>query len=155
MTKFNIKANNKEYDIEVEENTPLIFVLRNHLKLKGTKLGCSLEQCGACLVLADGEKTYSCTSSIKEVEGKNIITIEGLGTPKNMNVIQKAFVNHRAAQCGYCLPGIIIASKALLDKNPKPKENEIKEALSKNLCRCGSHNSIIKAILSLTNEVRE
>ena len=153
--KINLKVNNKECSVDVEPETPLIFILRNYLKLKGTKLGCSLEQCGACLVLSEGDILYSCTTPAQDVQGKNITTIEGIGDSEKMDPIQSVFVQERAAQCGYCLPGIIISTKALLNKNPKPTKQEIKEALSSNLCRCGSHHSIIKAVLKLAGESQQ
>ena len=155
MKKINLEVNKKTYYIELEPDTPLIFVLRNYLKLKGTKLGCGLEQCGACLVLSDGDTLYSCTTPVSEVEGKSIITIEGIGDLKRMDIIQIAFANQRAAQCGYCLPGIIVSTKNLLNKNADPSETEIKEALSLNLCRCGSHNAIIKAVLEAAREINK
>ena len=113
------------YNIEIEPDTPLIFVLRNYLKLKGTKLGCSLEQCGSCLVLFEGDTLYSCTTPVSEVEGKSITTIAGIGDLERMDIIQTAFANQRAAQCGYWLPGIIVSTKNLLNKNADPYEIEI------------------------------
>ena len=155
MKKITLEVNKKTYNIEIEPDTPLIFVLRNYLKLKGTKLGCSLEQCGTCLVLSEGDTLYSCTTPVSELEGKSITTIEGIGNLEKMDKIQTAFVNQRAAQCGYCLPGIIVSTKNLLNKNSDPSEIEIKEALSLNLCRCGSHNSIIKAVLEAAREIKK
>ncbi len=151
--KIKLKVNKKIFSVDVDPDTPLIFVLRNYLKLKGTKLGCSLEQCGACLVISDNNILYSCTTPVQEVEGKNLTTIEGLSDPETIDPIQSAFIKERAAQCGYCLPGIIISTKVLLNQNSKPTKAEIKEALSPNLCRCGSHHSIIRAVLNLSQGI--
>ena len=155
MNNTKININNKNYYLKDDPDTFLLEILRNKLKLKGTKFGCGLEQCGACLVLSEGNILYSCTTPAQDVHGKNITTIEGIGGSEKMDPIQRVFVQERAAQCGYCLPGIIISTKALLNKNPKPTKQEIKEALSSNLCRCGSHHSIIKAVLKLAGESQQ
>ena len=130
-------------------DTPLLFVLRNNLNLTGSKLGCGLEQCGACAVLVDGESTFSCAVAASSLVGKDIITIEGISERGTLSVVQKAFLAETAAQCGYCTPGMIIATTALFDKNPNPKKQDILEALQKHLCRCGSHARILKAIDNL------
>ena len=130
-------------------DTPLLFVLRNNLNLTGSKLGCGLEQCGACAVLVDGESTFSCAVAASTLVGKDIITIEGISERGTLSVVQKAFLAETAAQCGYCTPGMIIATTALFDKNPNPKKQDILEALQKHLCRCGSHARILKAIDNL------
>ena len=127
-------------------DTPLLFVLRNNLNLTGSKLGCGLEQCGACAVLVDGESTFSCAVVASTLVGKDIITIEGISERGTLSVVQKAFLAETAAQCGYCTPGMIIATTALFDKKPDPKKQDILEALQKHLCRCGSHARILKAI---------
>ena len=127
-------------------DTPLLFVLRNNLNLTGSKLGCGLEQCGACAVLVDGESTFSCAVAASTLVGKDIITIEGISERGTLSVVQKAFLAETAAQCGYCTPGMIIATTALFDKKPNPKKQDILEALQKHLCRCGSHARILKAI---------
>ena len=155
MNKYNLNINGKTVSVEAEPSTPFIYILRNDLKLKGTKYGCGLEQCGACLVISDGEAVYSCSTPISDFKDKNIITIEGIGGPDNLHPIQKAFIDERAAQCGYCIPGIIISSKILLDNNPKPNEEDVRQALANNLCRCGTHNSIIKAVLRTSKGMGE
>ena len=127
-------------------DTPLLFVLRNNLNLTGSKLGCGLEQCGACAVLVDGESTFSCAVAASSLVGKDIITIEGISDGGTLSAVQKAFLTETAAQCGYCTPGMIIATTALFDKKPNPKKQDILEALQKHLCRCGSHARILKAI---------
>lgn len=151
---INLHVNGCEHRLEVDPKTPLIYVLRNDLGLKGAKFGCGLEQCGACLVLVDGKSEYTCNTPVAAFEGRKITTIEGIGTPGDLHPIQRAFVQERAAQCGYCIPGIIVATKALLDENPDPAKGEIQEALSGNLCRCGTHAAIIKAVLRAAREMR-
>jgi nicotinate dehydrogenase subunit A len=155
MTTLTLHINGSERFLEVDPKTPLIYVLRNDLGLKGAKLGCGQEKCGACMILVDGKKEYACNSPAGAFEGRKIVTIEGIGSPDNLHPIQQAFVQERAAQCGYCIPGMIVATKALLDVNPDPDEAAIREALSKNLCRCGTHASIIKAVLRAAREARQ
>ena len=130
--------------MEAAPETPLLYVLRNDLGLPGTRFGCGSGQCGACFVLVDGRAMASCDLPISFVAGKKITTIEGLGAE---HPVQKALERHQAAQCGYCMSGIVMAAVALLSNNPKPGESEIRAALDKNLCRCGSHNRVVKAIL--------
>jgi len=141
-----LDINGRERTLEVDPATPLIYVLRNDLGLKGAKLGCGLEQCGACLVLVDGVKEFTCNTPAGAFEGRKIVTIEGIGTPDDLDPVQQAFISERAAQCGYCTTGMIVAAKALLANNPDPDTSEIREALADNLCRCGSHAAIIKAV---------
>ena len=131
---------------DVDPTTPLLDILRNHLDLKGSRYGCGLEQCGTCMVLIDGEASYSCTREIGSVSGASVTTIEGLGTPDRPHPLQTAFLQEQAGQCGYCLSGIIISAKALLDRNPTPNRAEIAAALDKHLCRCGTHIRIIAAV---------
>jgi nicotinate dehydrogenase subunit A len=128
------------------EETPLLDVLRNELRLTGTRFGCGLEQCGCCIVLIDGKTVKSCTRPIGTVAGCNVTTIEGLGTPEWPHPLQQAFLEEQAGQCGYCLSGILISAKALLDRNPSPSRAEIAKALDDNLCRCGTHNRILRAV---------
>jgi nicotinate dehydrogenase subunit A len=144
MTSFTI--NGRAVDVSAGNDTPLLDVLRNHLGLKGTKFGCGLEQCGCCMVLVDGVPTKSCGKAVSTVSGKTVLTIEGLGTPEHPHPLQAAFLDEQAGQCGYCLPGILVSAKALLDKNPAPTRREIAEALDDNICRCGSHIRILKAV---------
>ena len=154
MSKVSLNVNGHEHHLDVDEKTPLIYVLRNDLGLKGPKLGCGLEQCGACMVLVDGKSEFSCSTPVAAFENRAITTIEGIGTAENLHVLQQAFVTECAAQCGYCIPGIIVVAKALLDSDPDPGEEAIRAALSDNLCRCGTHAQIIKAILRAAREMR-
>ncbi len=154
MTSLTLHINGREHRIDADPTTPLIYVLRNDLGLKGAKFGCGLEQCGACLVIVDGETEYACNTPAGAFEGCQIVTIEGIGTPENLDPLQQAFIEERAAQCGFCTPGMIVAAKALLEINPDPTKDEIRQALSQNLCRCGSHASIIKAVLRAAREMR-
>jgi len=132
---------------DVAPNTPLLHILRNMLGLTGTRFGCGLEQCGACMVLVDGQPVQTCTAALDSVVGKRITTIEGLtGGDGERHPLQQAFLDEQAGQCGYCLSGILISAKALLDRNPNPTRSEIAAALDDNLCRCGSHVRILKAV---------
>jgi nicotinate dehydrogenase subunit A len=128
------------------EETPLLDILRNSLGLKGTRFGCGLDQCGCCMVLIDGAPEKCCTKPVWSVAGKKIVTVEGLGDAAHPHPLQQAFLDEQAGQCGYCLAGILISAKALLDKNPKPSRAEIAQALDDNICRCGSHNRILRAV---------
>src|SRR5687767_7576848 len=139
-----VEVNGMERTVEAAPETPLLYVLRNDLGLPGTRFGCGSGQCGACFVLVDARAMASCDLPISFVAGKKITTIEGLGWE---HPVQKALERHQAAQCGYCMSGIVMAAVALLSKNPKPGEGEVRAALDKNLCRCGSHNRVVKAIL--------
>jgi len=141
-----LTVNGRAVSVEVDATTPLLDVLRNHLDLKGSRYGCGLEQCGTCMVLIDGEAIYSCTREIGSVAGRGVITIEGLGTADAPHPLQRAFLEEQAGQCGYCLSGIIISAKALLDRAPLPSRAEIVAALDKHLCRCGTHTRIIAAV---------
>ena len=155
MAKIRIKVNGCDHQIDVDEKTPLIYVLRNDLCLKGTKLGCGFEQCGACKVIVGGKAVFSCNSPVSSFANCSITTIEGIGTADKLHPIQESFVKEKAAQCGYCIPGIIMAAKALLDANPNPDKEMVCEALSDNLCRCGSHPQILKAVMMATSEMRK
>ena len=141
-----LTVNGRTVALDVEPTTPLLDVLRNRLDLKGSRYGCGLEQCGACMVLIDGEADYACAREIGRLAGRSVTTIEGLGTAEQRHPIQRAFLEEQAGQCGYCLSGIIISAKALLDRNPNPTRAEIVAALDKNLCRCGTHTRIIAAV---------
>ena len=152
MSSLILHVNGVKREIEVDPDTPLIFVLRNHLGLKGPKLGCGQEQCGACVVLVDGEATNSCVRAASEFKGHKIVTIEGLSKNGNLNPVQQAFVEEGAAQCGYCTSGLVIATTALFKKNPKPSREAVHEALHDHLCRCGSHRRILDAIERLASE---
>ena len=139
-------VNGKKHSLEVEEDMRLIDLLREKLGLTGVKEGCSEGECGACTVIMDGEVVNSCLVMAFQAEGSSILTIEGLGDEENIHPIQQAFIDVGAVQCGYCTPGMILAAKALLDKNPNPTEEEIREAISGNLCRCTGYNKIVQAI---------
>jgi nicotinate dehydrogenase subunit A len=144
--EIDLTVNGRQVTVETNATTPLLDVLRNNLDLKGSRYGCGLEQCGACMVLIDGEAEYACAREIGAVSGRSITTIEGLGKPEHPHPLQRAFLQEQAGQCGYCLSGIIISAKALLDRNPRPSRTEIVSALDKHLCRCGTHTRIIAAV---------
>ena len=144
-----LKVNGAEHVVEADPETPLLYVLRNDLKLKGTRFGCGLGQCGSCTVIVDGQAVQSCDVSLAAVASKTITTIEGIAGDQRLHPLQQAFVDHQAGQCGYCASGMIMAAKALLDRNPAPSERDIRQALVRNLCRCGTHQRILRAIASV------
>jgi nicotinate dehydrogenase subunit A len=145
--KFDFSVNGKPVSVSLDnEETPLLDVLRNEFDLFGTRFGCGLEQCGCCMVLIDGVPEKCCTKPVWSAAGKRIVTVEGLGNATNPHPLQQAFIDEQAGQCGYCLGGILIAAKALLDKNPAPTRAQIAAALDGNICRCGSHNRIMRAV---------
>jgi len=152
---FDLTVNGKPVSVAIDEETPLLDVLRNQLDLKGTRFGCGLEQCGTCMVLIDGAPEKSCTKPIWSVAGKTVVTIEGLGTPAKPHALQQAFLDEQAGQCGYCLTGILIAASALLTRNPSPTRADIAAALDGNICRCGTHNRIIRAVQRAAALIRE
>lgn len=139
-------VNGVTQSVDVESDTPLLYVLRDNLGVTGPKYGCGVAQCGSCTVLIDGEAKRSCIVPVGTVAGAAVTTVEGLGTPQQLHPIQAAFVEEQAAQCGYCTAGMVMSAKALLDKKPKPSEVEICEALAGNLCRCGSHVRVVRAV---------
>jgi nicotinate dehydrogenase subunit A len=145
--RFEFSVNGKAVSVSLDnEESPLLDVLRNSLGLKGTRFGCGLEQCGCCMVLIDGAPEKCCTKPVWSVVGKEIVTVEGLGDAARPHPLQQAFLDEQAGQCGYCLAGILVSAKALLDKNPRPLRAEIAQALDGNICRCGSHNRILRAV---------
>jgi nicotinate dehydrogenase subunit A len=146
MTPISLTVNGRAVSVTASDDTPLLDILRNHLGLVGTKFGCGQEQCGCCMVLVDGRAEKSCGKALSTVAGKQIVTIEGLGARERPHPLQQAFLDEQAGQCGYCLPGILISAKALLDHNPAPSRAEIAAALDDNICRCGSHVRILRAI---------
>ena len=144
---FEFEVNGKRVSVTPSiDDTPLLDVLRNTLGLMGTRFGCGLEQCGCCMVLIDGQPEKSCAKPVWSVAGKSVTTIEGLGSSETPHPLQQAFLDEQAGQCGYCLSGIIVSAKALLDANPSPTRAEIAAALDGNICRCGSHNRILRAV---------
>jgi nicotinate dehydrogenase subunit A len=143
----NLKINGTTRSVAAEPDTPLLYVLRNDLELNGAKYGCGLSQCGACTVLIDGKAVRSCVTPIAALEKSEITTIEGIGTIEQPHPLQQAFIAEQAAQCGYCSNGMIMSAKELLDRSPRPSEQDVRAALAGNLCRCGTHNRIIKAVL--------
>lgn len=150
MALFNLKINGKGYKVDVEPSTPMLWVLRDHLHLMGTKFGCGIGQCGACTIHLDGEAVRSCITSVSEAGEKAITTIEGLSVNGD-HPLQKAWLEHEVAQCGYCQPGQIMNAAALLKKNPHPTDREIEEAMSGNICRCGTYTRIKEAIKDVAN----
>lgn len=148
-----LKVNGASRTVPAEPDTPLLYILRNDFALNGAKFGCGLAQCGACTVLVDGKPVRSCITAAGSVGNAEVTTLEGLGTPDKPHPLQKAFIDEQAAQCGYCVPGMIMSAKELLDRNPKATEAQVKEALAGNLCRCGTHNRIVGAVLRAGREM--
>ena len=144
---FDLRVNGATRAVSVEPDTPLLYILRNDFELNGPRFGCGLSQCGACTVLVDGKATRSCVIPVASVGAAQITTLEGLGTPERPHALQQAFLAEQAAQCGYCANGMIMTAKALLDRMPHPSEAQVKKALAANLCRCGTHNRIVRAVL--------
>jgi nicotinate dehydrogenase subunit A len=144
---INLKVNGSSRTVQAEPDTPLLYVLRNDLELNGAKFGCGLAQCGACTVLVDGKAVRSCVTTIGSIGEAQITTIEGLGAIDKPHPIQRAFIEEQAVQCGYCINGMIMSAKALLDANSRPAEGEVRQALAGNLCRCGTNNRIVAAIM--------
>jgi nicotinate dehydrogenase subunit A len=135
-----------------DEDTPLLYVLRNDFGLKGPRFGCGTGHCGACRVLLDGRAVTSCDTPLWAAAGKRVTTVEGLGTPERPHPLQRALIDEQALQCGYCICGIIMSAAALLESNRSPSESEIRAALDSNLCRCGAHNRIVRAVLRASRE---
>ena len=146
MAVFSLTVNGQSHVVDVEPDTPLLYVLRNDLELKGPRFGCGLAQCGSCSVILDGNAIRSCTTPVTAAQGRSVTTLEGLGSVAEPHPLQAAFIEEQAAQCGYCMNGMIINAKVLLDGNPDPSEEDIKQALDPILCRCGSHLRVIRAI---------
>ena len=148
MAAYGIRVNGRMETVESwDPDQPLLYLLRNALGLNGPKFGCGLAQCGACTVLVDGEAQRSCSLPVSAVAGKSVTTIEGLGTPDKPDRVQAAFIAEQAAQCGYCTNGMVMTAKALLANTPRPTAEQVKEALADNLCRCGTHTRILRAVL--------
>jgi nicotinate dehydrogenase subunit A len=151
MSAINLKVNGKVHAVDVDPTTPLLYVLSDDLALNGPKFGCGLGQCGACTVIVKGQAIRSCITPVKSVEGAEITTLEGIGTIEKPHPLQTAFIEEQAAQCGFCINGVIMTAKAFLDKNPKATEQEIQQAMSGVLCRCFTHVRMLRAV----NRVRE
>jgi nicotinate dehydrogenase subunit A len=154
MSILTLKVNGRSYSVEVDLGMPLLYVLSDDLALNGPKFGCGLGQCGACTVLVEGQAVRSCITAVEAVQDLEIITLEGLGTVDRLHPIQKAFIEEQAAQCGYCLNGVILTAKAFLDKNPKATEKEIQEGMSRVLCRCFTHTRMLRAIGRARQQMR-
>jgi nicotinate dehydrogenase subunit A len=152
MANITLRVNGETRQVNTEADTPLLYVLRNDLELNGPKFGCGLAQCGACTVLLDGKPVRSCVTPVSAAKGR-ITTIEGLGTVEKLHPLQKAFIDEQACQCGFCGNGMVMSAKALLEKNPRPTEGEIKQALNGHLCRCASHNRIVRAVQKAAKEM--
>ena len=160
MAKLTLKVNGAAREVETDDpDTPLLYVLRNDLALTGTHFGCGLAQCGACTVLVDGRAVRSCIAPVNSVAGAEVVTIEGLGSglgsPERPDPLQAAFIAEQAAQCGYCTAGMVMSARALLARTPKPTEPQVREALVGNLCRCGSHARVIRAVLRASGRTPE
>ena len=148
-----LTVNGVKHRVATDPTTPLLYVLRNELRLNGAKFGCGLGQCGACTVIVDDDPVFSCVVPISVLEGRSITTLEGLGTADQPGIVQKAFIEEQAAQCGYCIPGMIMRSEALLRQNRSPTDQEIRDWMQPNLCRCGTHMRIMKAIRRAAGQV--
>ena len=153
--KINLNVNGADHAIQVEPDSMLLYALRNNLSLRGPKFGCGLAQCGACTVLMDGNAIRSCVTPVSAVGNSKVVTLEGLGTPERPHPLQQAFIAEQAAQCGYCINGMIMAAKAFLDHNPHPSRDEIKQALNDNLCRCGTHMRIVRAVQRAAGSIQQ
>jgi nicotinate dehydrogenase subunit A len=155
---FPLQVNGQERTVHAQESTPLLYVLRNDLGLKGTRFGCGANQCGSCHVLLDGVSVPACDTPVWAAQGKVVVTVEGLGQlhghGEKLHPLQQAFIDEQAAQCGYCLSGILISATALLAQNPQPSEAQVRAALDKHLCRCGTHNRIVRAVLRAGDVMR-
>jgi len=153
MSVIKLKVNGTDHAVDVDPSTPLLYVLSDDLDLKGPKFGCGLAQCGACTVIVKGQAIRSCVMPVKNVEGAEITTLEGLGTPEHPHPLQQAFIDEQAAQCGFCLSGVICTAKAFLDQHPQASSQEIQQSLSGILCRCFTHVRMLRAIERYAREV--
>jgi nicotinate dehydrogenase subunit A len=153
MSAITLKVNRRSHTLDLDPATPLLYALSDDLELRGPKFGCGLGQCGACTAIVNGTAVRSCVTPVSTVVGKEITTLEGLGTPEKPHPIQKAFIDEQAAQCGFCLNGVILTAKAFLDKNPKATEAQIQQALAGVLCRCFAHTRMLAAIQRVANGV--
>jgi nicotinate dehydrogenase subunit A len=149
-----LKINGRTHEVAADPKTPLLYVLRNDLELNAAKFGCGLGQCGACTVMVDGEAVYSCLTPILVLQGREIKTVEGLGTVDRPGPLQQAFIDEQAAQCGYCIAGMIMRAQALLERNPSPSDDEIRTHMNPGLCRCGTHMRILRAVRRASEAMR-
>src|SRR5436190_15028638 len=149
-----LNVNGKPQQVDAEPDTPLLYALRNDLALNGAKFGCGLGQCGACTVLLDGKPAFSCVLPVSLAQNRQVTTIEGLGTPEKPSALQQAFIEENAAQCGYCIAGMVMRAQSLLAANPNPSEADIRKHMQPNLCRCGTHMRIIKAVQRAAKQMR-
>jgi len=146
MSVVNLKVNGRAHTVDVDPTTPLLYVLSDDLELRGPKFGCGLSQCGACTVNIKGQAVRSCVTAVGTLDGSDITTLEGLGSPENPHPLQKTFIDEQAMQCGFCVNGVIMTAKALLDRTPNPSDAQIRQAMSTVLCRCGAHQRMFQAI---------
>jgi nicotinate dehydrogenase subunit A len=144
--KITLNVNGQDHAVDLEPDSMLLYALRDTLRLRGPKFGCGLSECGACTVLMDGNAIRSCVTPVSAVGTSKVVTLEGLGTAEHPHPLQQAFIDEQAAQCGYCINGMIMTAKAFLDQNPHPSRDDIKQALNDNLCRCGTHMRIVRAV---------
>ena len=151
MTAIRLKVNGKKHQIDADSDIPLLYALRDELGLQGPKFGCGLGQCGACTVWVDGKAVRSCVTPAQSVQSNAITTLEGLGSSQKPNRLQQAFIDTQAVQCGYCINGMLMTAQALLNKNAKPTEKQVNDALAGHLCRCGTHQRIVQAIMKSVN----
>ena len=151
---MNINVNGEDYELDVEDDMPLLWALRDELNITGPKYGCGIAQCGACTVHLDGLPVRSCSITVKQAEGRSVTTIEGLGTPDALHAVQEAWIEHQVAQCGYCQSGQIMSAAAFLMINPDPSDEQIDRAMSANLCRCGTYPRIREAVKSASAKIR-
>jgi nicotinate dehydrogenase subunit A len=152
MSLISLKVNGRTHTVDVDPQTPLLYVLSDDLALNGPKFGCGMSQCGACTVISNGRAIRSCATPVETVANADITTLDGLGTPENPHPIQKAFIDEQAAQCGFCLSGVVLTAKAFLDQNPRATEAQIRQAMSGVLCRCFTHTRMIRAITKYAQE---
>jgi nicotinate dehydrogenase subunit A len=153
MANLRLRVNGERRTVTVEPDTPLLYVLRNDLALNGPKFGCGMAQCGACAVLLDGKEVPSCVTPVAAAAKGRITTIEGLGTADKLHPLQRAFIEEQACQCGFCGSGMVMSAKVLLDRNPSPTDQEIRQALNRHLCRCGSHLRVVRAVQRAAKEL--
>jgi len=146
MARYNLQVNGRARAVEADADSPLLYVLRDQLELRGPKFGCGLGQCGACTVHMDGQAVRSCVMPVSAVKNAKIVTLEGLGSSARPSPLQKAFIDEQAAQCGYCINGMVMQASDLLQRTPKPSEQQIRQGLALNLCRCGTHQRIVRAV---------